>query len=35
MSNMIYKTFRVDVKSVNEETGEVDMLKDAHGLSGL
>jgi len=23
---MIYKTFRVDVKSVNEETGEVDML---------
>ena len=26
MSNMIYKTFRVDVKAVNEETGEVDML---------
>ncbi len=23
---MIYKTFRVDVKAVNEETGEVDML---------
>jgi len=23
---MIYKTFRIDVKSVNEETGEVDML---------
>ncbi len=26
MPNMIYKTFRVDVKAVNEETGEVDML---------
>ena len=26
MSNIIYKTFRVDVKAVNEETGEVDML---------
>ena len=23
MANMIYKTFRVDVKAVNEETGEV------------
>lgn len=26
MPNMIYKTFRVEVKAVNEETGEVDML---------
>jgi len=26
MPNIIYKTFRVDVKAVNEETGEVDML---------
>jgi len=26
MSNMIYKTFRIDVKGVNAETGEVNML---------
>jgi len=26
MANIIYKTFRVDVKAVNEETGEIDML---------